>query len=239
MTAWYYADDTRNRIGPLPADELRDHYRQRRLRRDSLVWREGMPQWQPLASLAAELGIDAITPGASMPPPLPSGEPAPGFTPVRARPQKKGMSGCLIAVLICAGLAVPMIGILAAIAIPAYNDYVQRAKVMEAVAGTPALKLVITEYASAHDGCPADDSAGIAGPLQQLTSNPRIAAVRVGTLEGGHCAFEITLQAIGTQADGRTILFEAGDDARWTCDGGDLPPRYRPSQCRPPSTATY
>ena len=34
------------------------------------------------------------------------------------------MSGCLIALIICAALAVPVVGILAAIAIPAYNDYV-------------------------------------------------------------------------------------------------------------------
>lgn len=241
MSQWYYADDARTRTGPLSADELRDHYRQRRLRRDSLVWREGMAQWQPLASVAGELGVDAITPDAALPPPLPGGEPAPGFTPVRTvRATKKPMSGCLIAVLVCAGLAVPVTAILAAIAIPAYNDYVQRAKVMEAVAGAASLRQAMAEYVAAEDACPGEDSPGLAAPVQQLASNARVAAVRVGTVEGGRCAFELTLQAVGTRVDGHTLLFAAADEAatRWNCDGGDLPARYRPAQCRPSSTPT-
>lgn len=240
MTSWYYADDTRNRTGPLSADELRDHYRQRRLRRDNLVWRDGMAQWQPLANVAGELGLDAIAPDPSQPPPLPGSEPPPGFTPVRAMPKKQRMSGCLIALIICAVLAVPVVGILAAIAIPAYNDYVQRAKVMEVVAGATSLQRAIATHVASERACPDNDSAGIAAPLQQLSQNPRVAAVRAGTLEGGHCAFEITLQAIGAQTDGTTMLFEAGDEAAeaWTCNGGDLPDRYRPRQCRTHPNAT-
>ena len=240
MTSWYYADDTRNRIGPLSADELREHYRQRRVRRDSLAWRDGMAQWQPLASMAGELGLDAIAPDPSQPPPLPGSEPRAGFTPVRAMPKKQGMSGCLIALIICAALAVPVIGILAAIAIPAYNDYVQRAKVMEVIAGTTSLEHAIASHVASENACPDNESASIATPLQQLSQNPRVAAVRVGTLEGGRCALEITLQAIGTQTNGATVLFEAGDEAAqsWTCNGGNLPDRYRPQQCRTNPNAT-
>ena len=240
MTSWYYADDARNRIGPLPAGELREHYRQRRVRLDSLAWRDGMAQWQPLASMAVELDLDAIAPDPSQPPPLPGSEPPPGFTPVRAMPKKQRMSGCLIALIICAALAVPVAGILAAIAIPAYNDYVQRAKVMEVVADIAPLEHAITAHVANESTCPANDSASIAEPLQQLGQNPRVAAVRVGTLEGGHCAFEVTLQAIGTQANGTTMVFEASDDAAeaWTCNGGNLPDRYRPRQCRTHPNAT-
>jgi type IV pilus assembly protein PilA len=240
MTSWYYADDTRNRIGPLSADELRDHYRQRRLHRDSLAWREGMAQWQPVASVAGELGLDAIAPGPGQPPPLPGSEPPPGFTPVRVMPKKKRLSGCVIALIICAALAVPVVGILAAIAIPAYNDYVQRAKVMEVIAGVAPLEHAIAAHAASEGACPDNDSASIAAPLQQLSHNPRVAAVRVGTLEGGRCAFEITLQAIGMQTNGSTLLFEASDEAAqsWTCNGGNLSDRYRPRQCRTNPNAT-
>lgn len=240
MTSWFYADDTRTRIGPLSADELRDHYRQRRLRRDSLAWRDGMTQWQPLASVAGELGLDSIALDPTQPPPLPGGETRPGFTPVRAMPKKQRMSGCLIALIICAALAVPVAGILAAIAIPAYNDYVQRAKVMEVIAGTAPLEHAIAAHVASESTCPDNDSASIATPLRQLSQSPRVAAVRVGTLEGGRCAFEITLQVVGTQANGTTLLFEASDDAAesWNCNGGDLPDRYRPRQCRTNPNAT-
>jgi type IV pilus assembly protein PilA len=240
MTSWYYADDTRNRIGPLSADELREHYRQRRVRGDNLAWRDGMAQWQPLVSMAGELGLDAIAPDPNQPPPLPGSEPRPGFTPVRPMPKKQRMSGCLIALIICAALAVPVVGILAAIAIPAYNDYVQRAKVMEVIAGATSLEHAIAAHVAGENACPDNDSASIATPLQQLRQNPRVAAVRVGTLEGGHCAFEVTLQAIGTKTNGATVLFEASDEAAqsWTCNGGTLSDRYRPQQCRTNPNAT-
>lgn len=243
MIQWYYADDARNRIGPLRDDELREHYRQRRLRRDSLVWRDGMAQWQPLEHVATELELDSITPDAALPPPLPAGGAIPAHTPVRAvTPKKKGMSGCLIALLVCAGLAIPMVGILAAIAIPAYNDYVQRAKVMEVMAAIQPLKLAIGEHLAREGACPDNDSAGLAPLLRQLAQDPRVAAVRVGTLQSGHCAFEITLRGIGVQNDDKTLLFQASDDAasQWDCGGGDLPARFRPQQCRtnPNTTST-
>lgn len=237
MTQWYYADDARNRIGPISAEDLREHYRQRRLRRDSLVWCDGMVQWLPLERLAIELDIDSITPDAALPPPLPAhgvlpGQPARAMPPVRPAAAKQGMSGCLIALLVCAVVAIPMVGILAAIALPAYNDYVQRAKVAEAMASVAPLERTVAEYHAREGGCPDNDSSDIAPLVAQLTQSPRVGAVRVGTLEGGRCAFEITLRGLGAQ-DGKTILFEANDDAsQWDCSGGDLPARYRPLQCR-------
>jgi type IV pilus assembly protein PilA len=230
MTQWFYADDLRNRVGPISADELREHYRQRRLRRDSLVWSEGMVQWLPLERLALELDIDSVTPDAT-PPPVPPGAMATPPT-GRAAPRKQGMSGCLIALIVCAVVAVPMVAILAAIAIPAYNDYVQKAEVSEAIAMVEPVKIAIAEHAARHGACPDNDSTDMAPLLAQLAQGPRIAATRVGTLEGGHCAFEITLRGIGAH-DGKTLLFEADEQvSRWDCSGGDLPDRVRPLQCR-------
>ncbi len=237
MTHWFYSDDASNRVGPISADELREHFRQRRLRRDSLVWSEGMVQWLPLERLAIELDIDSVTPDATLPPPLPPGSAMP--PPARpVAPAKKGMSGCLIAVIVCAALAVPMAAILAAIAIPAYNDYVQRAKVAEALAASAELQLAIAEHVLRESSCPDSDSAGLASVLARMGEHPRIGAIRVGTLEGGHCAFEITLRGVGAQ-DGKTLLFEANEDVSdWDCSGGDLPGRFRPMQCRSTPTST-
>lgn len=240
MSQWYYADDARNRIGPLSGDELREHYRQRRLRRDNLVWCEGMVQWLPLERVAFELDIDSITPDASLPPPMPASAPSPASAAYRPAPKKKGMSGCLIALIICAALAIPMVGILAAIALPAYNDYVQRTKVMEVMAAVAPLKPAIAEHVAGDGRCPDSDSTGIAPLLQQLSQHPRVAGVRVGTLQGGHCAFEVSLRGIGTRVDGKTLLFEAVDAAalHWDCSGGDLDARFRPQQCRTTPTPT-
>lgn len=57
MENWYYADADRQRQGPLSADELAQRFHQGRLRLDTLVWRDGMAEWQPLRDFTAELAL--------------------------------------------------------------------------------------------------------------------------------------------------------------------------------------
>jgi len=47
---WYYASGS-ERVGPVSTDELRRLLAQRTLTRESLVWKQGMAAWQPLASV--------------------------------------------------------------------------------------------------------------------------------------------------------------------------------------------
>ena len=57
MTHWYYADAQGQRQGPFSAEELAGHVRAERLAAHSLVWRDGLETWQPLASMASELDV--------------------------------------------------------------------------------------------------------------------------------------------------------------------------------------
>lgn len=57
MSDWYYADAERQRQGPLAASELTQRFHQGRLRLDSLVWREGLGEWQPLRDFSQELAL--------------------------------------------------------------------------------------------------------------------------------------------------------------------------------------
>lgn len=57
MTHWYYADAHGQRQGPLTADELGGHFQHARLTLDTLVWRDGLADWQPLRSVADELDL--------------------------------------------------------------------------------------------------------------------------------------------------------------------------------------
>ncbi|HEY5972882.1 MAG TPA: RDD family protein [Pseudoxanthomonas sp.] len=57
MTTWYYADAAKQRQGPLAATELAQLFHQGRLRLDTLVWRDGLPQWQPLRDFSDELAL--------------------------------------------------------------------------------------------------------------------------------------------------------------------------------------
>ena len=54
-------------------------------------------------------------------------------------------------------IVVAIVGILAAIALPAYQDYLVRSKMSEGLAALAACKTSVAEYTSAHSGTtPAD-----------------------------------------------------------------------------------
>lgn len=46
MSEWYYSDYERNRLGPVAARDLADLHEAGQLQPDTLVWRDGMPQWR-------------------------------------------------------------------------------------------------------------------------------------------------------------------------------------------------
>jgi type IV pilus assembly protein PilA len=249
MTDWYYHDPAQGRVGPLSAEQLRARYVDRRVQRDTLAWHPGAREWQPLERYAEELQLHTVAPDASKPPPLP---PPPAAAPAvpaapaawsssaglaayerAGPPPKRGLSGCAIAALVVAALAVPVLAILAAIAIPAYNDYTIRAKATAGLAGAaPAMQRAVAEFAAQRGRCPGNED--FAPLVRQFAAVARPATVRFGALANGHCAFEFTLHG-NAAVEGRTWLHEArrdGDLLHWDCSGGDLPDRYRPPACR-------
>lgn len=57
MTHWYYVDSNRQQLGPVAQDQLVQQYRLGNLTRDTLIWRDGMGQWQPLGDFMVEFGL--------------------------------------------------------------------------------------------------------------------------------------------------------------------------------------
>ena len=57
MSNWYYADADRQRQGPMSAEELTLRFHQGKLRLDTLVWRDGLGEWQPLREFTSELAL--------------------------------------------------------------------------------------------------------------------------------------------------------------------------------------
>ncbi len=67
MSQWYYADAQRERHGPVDADTLRSKFRQNELDLSTLVWREGMQQWQALSTVTEELQlVEKANPGIDL-----------------------------------------------------------------------------------------------------------------------------------------------------------------------------
>lgn len=55
MTAWYYSDTQRNRLGPVAASDLAQLHENGQLAPEVLVWREGMADWKPWREMMGEV----------------------------------------------------------------------------------------------------------------------------------------------------------------------------------------
>ena len=127
-------------------------------------------------------------------------------------------------------IVVAIIGILAAVAIPAYQDYTIRAKVTEGLSLASAGKTAVSEYFSANGGLPTDNtSAGMA--VEEDISGNSVDKVNVGS--GGAGVITVTFSTVTIL--NKTITLAPQTTAGkvvWQCTGGDLEGKYRPSSCR-------
>lgn len=124
-------------------------------------------------------------------------------------------------------IVVAIIGILAAIAIPAYQDYTIRARVTEGLEMASSAKLAVSETAMTNNALPATQAAtGYTSPA----ATPNVASIVVGA----NGVITITYTAA---AGGGTIIMTptltANGDVTWDCTQGSELPKYRPASCRP------
>ena len=82
MTQWYYADASRQRLGPIPAADLVRRFHQGLLRLDTLVWKEGLAEWQALRDFTQELALHEA-PAETFYMPAAAASPQPQPAPVR------------------------------------------------------------------------------------------------------------------------------------------------------------
>jgi type IV pilus assembly protein PilA len=133
-------------------------------------------------------------------------------------------------------IVVAIIGILAAVAIPAYQDYIIRARVTEGLALASEAKAVVADNA-------ANGRATFDGGYTPPTTNAdKVVSVGITSTTG---AITITY---GTKVEnGKTIVITptsggaalltsgAPQPAQivWNCTTGNLNVKYRPAECRP------
>jgi type IV pilus assembly protein PilA len=130
-------------------------------------------------------------------------------------------------------IVIAIIGVLAAIAIPAYLDYTIRGKVSEGLKLTSAAKQAVSERYSSEGNLTPNDNPGYGLPSESSITGNHVSKVRVTT--GG--VITVTYRSnLGGDANGETIQLTPSSAAAgtlvWDCTAGSMPARYRPSNCR-------
>ena len=123
-------------------------------------------------------------------------------------------------------IVVAIIGILAAVALPAYQDYTVRAKVTEVILAASAAKTGVAEAAATYGAMPETASFT---PVSQVSKY-------VASVGWNGTLVTATATAAEPKISGATITMTPTLDAStsvltWVC-GGTIDSKYRPASCK-------
>lgn len=143
---------------------------------------------------------------------------------------KKNMQGFTLIELM---IVVAIIAILAAIALPAYQDYVARSQVSEGLSLASGAKTAVVEYYSNYGTFPTDNTA--AGVAAATTIKGKYASsVTVGT--AGKLDIAYAGSKASTKITGLTLTLTPTDNSgsiSWACSSATTGAgKYLPSSCR-------
>jgi type IV pilus assembly protein PilA len=123
-------------------------------------------------------------------------------------------------------IVVAIIGILAAVALPAYQDYTTRAKVSEVILAASSARTSVSESAQVLGAMPGDASVQIDSQSSKYVAcvsytNSTASAGAITATGRGDVSGTIVMS--GTRADNGQVT--------WIC-GGTILSKYRPASCQ-------
>lgn len=124
-------------------------------------------------------------------------------------------------------VTIAIIGILASLAIPSYQNHIVRARVAEGLELAAQAKTAVAEDIAANDGR-LEGAVGTGFKSPSATENFK--SVTVNTTTG-----DITILFTKKAGDGTMILHpvvQPTGEVTWECKEGTLDPKYRPVNCR-------
>ena len=126
-------------------------------------------------------------------------------------------------------IVIAIVGILAAVALPAYQDYTIRAKMSEVIARGSEAKTSVAEWYASKGTLPstaasAPFNTGPAGKVSSAVWNPTSNQIR------------ITASGVDAQVDGSyitmTVASTANSVVTWTCSNGTIGQKFLPGSCK-------
>jgi len=130
-------------------------------------------------------------------------------------------------------IVVAIIGILAATAVPAYQDYLARAQVTEAVYLVQSGKTPFVDYYGDRGIWPTS-----ASDVMGTTTGKYVTSISIttGSATTGQLVVTALMKSTGVNSavSGGSLLLSTSDGGRaWSCTGGNIGAKYRPASCRP------
>jgi type IV pilus assembly protein PilA len=128
-------------------------------------------------------------------------------------------------------VVVAILGILAAIAVPVYTDYVKRSKIAEGFVAVASIKTMVSEFYNDHGALPGSNAE------LELKSTVETQYVRgINVLSGGVIEVTYKSDALGIQGSDVTVEFQptVETDSKvivWNCTSSTIPSRILPSVC--------
>jgi len=149
-----------------------------------------------------------------------------GSAPVR-KTSGGGFPVWIIVILVLFFCAVPVLGILAAIAIPAYNDYTVKAKMAEVgsvgLQARDSVERYVLEHGKLPDSLETAEFSATSQHLAAASIDPQSGVISLVIGFSPHQGN--TLKFVPTSADGKTIT-------SWKCGSDEIPERDWPAVCR-------
>ena len=136
-------------------------------------------------------------------------------------------------------IVVAIIGILAAVALPAYQDYTVRAKVTELILAASSAKTSVAESAQVNSGMPATASLIVDSQASKYVSDVVYTQTNASTglitvtsktySAGPPVVGDAKISAVTVLMTG---ALQSNNQVVWTCTPGTITSKYLPASCK-------